>query len=301
MFKSMNIYRIARSWQGDLQSLEDALQKTVFEECGATPERSVGWVPPQGDVHDPLVESVAGQWVMRFMTEANVVPACVLNRKVDEKAEHIGKTEARKPGKKEHHELKDEAKLDLLPRAFTKQASTLVLDTSAQRRADEVVTLQVEGLPGFALALLDTQTIPQAAMEHWLMTQEPPAGFSADRETALKACDDSKAVVRYARHPLDIDEVRQHIEHGKLPTKLAMTWDDRVSFALTAGLQIKNIVLLDAVIDGNSQDDDGFDTDVAIATGELSRLIPNLIEALSGEGRTTLGDLPAALAGSASN
>ena len=167
----------------------------------------MGWVPPQGDVHDPLVESVAGQWVMRFMTEANVVPACVLNRKVDEKAEHIGKTEARKPGKKERHELKDEAKLDLLPMAFAKQgsiwvwidpqASTLVLDTSAQGRTDEVVTLQ----PDFALALLDTQTSPQAAMEHWLMTQEPPAGFSADRETALKACDDSKAVVRYARPP----------------------------------------------------------------------------------------------------
>ena len=197
----MIIYRIARSWQGDLQSLEDALQKTVFEECGSTQERSVGWVPPQGDVHGPLVESVASQWVMRFMTEANVMPACVLNRKVDEKAERIEKTEARKPGKKERRELKDEAKLDLLPMAFAKQASTLVLDTSAQGRADEVVTLQVKGLPGFALALLDTQTSPQAAMEHWLMTQEPPAGFSADRETELKACDDSKAVVRYARPP----------------------------------------------------------------------------------------------------
>lgn len=157
----------------------------------------MGWVPPQGDVHDPLVESVAGQWAMRFMTEANVVPACVLNRKVDEKAERIEKTEARKPGKKERRELKDEAKLDLLPMAFAKQASTLVLDTSAQGRTDEVVTLQ----PDFALALLDTQTSPQAAMEHWLMTQEPPAGFSADRETELKACDDSKAVVRYSRPP----------------------------------------------------------------------------------------------------
>ncbi|MEG2977840.1 MAG: DNA translocase FtsK, partial [Comamonas sp.] len=53
--------------------------------------------------------------------------------------------------------------------------------------------------------------------------------------------------------------------------------------------------LLDAVMDGQSQDDGGFDTDVAIATGELSRLIPDLIEALGGEGRTGLGDgLPAA-------
>jgi hypothetical protein len=72
-----------------------------------------------------------------------------------------------------------------------------------------------------------------------------------------------------------------------------MTWDDRVSFVLTEGLQIKNITLLDAVMDGNSKDDSGFDTDVAIATGELSRLIPDLIEALGGEGRTGLGDLPA--------
>lgn len=114
------------------------------------------------------------------------------------------------------------------------------------------------------------------------------------------SADESKAVVRYTRHPLNIDVVRQHIEHSKLPTKLAMTWDDRVSFVLTDGLQIKNITLLVAVMDGNSQDDIGFDTDVAIATGELSRLLPDLIEALSGEGHTGLADLPAALAASAS-
>ena len=311
MFKHITIYRIAESWQSDLQVLADALQKTVFTECGATQERSVGWVPPRGEQHGPLVESVAGQWLMRFMSESKPIPANTLNRKVNEKAAHIEATEGRKPGKKERKDLKDEAKLDLLPMAFAKQGSmwvwidpqarTLVLDTSAQGRADEVVTLLVEGLPGFALALLDTQTSPQAAMAHWLMTQEPPAGFTADRETELKAADESKAVVRYARHPLDIDEVRQHIEHGKMPTKLAMTWDDRVSFVLTEGLLIKNIALLDAVMNGNSKDDGGFDTDVTIATGELSRLIPELIEALGGEGRMRLGGgLPASPATSAS-
>ncbi|CAM4308942.1 Recombination-associated protein RdgC [Comamonas aquatilis] len=310
MFKSMIIYRIAESWQGDLQALEDALQKTVFSECGATQERSAGWAPPRGEAHGLLAESVAGQWVMRFMSESKMLPASVLNRKVNEKAEAIEKRDGRKPGKKERREIKDEAKLDLLPMAFTKQGSmwvwidpqarTLVLGTSAQGRADEVVTLLVEGLTGFSLALLDTQTSPQAAMAQWLITQELPAGFTADRETELKAPDESKATVRYARHPLDIDQVREHIEHGKLPTKLAMTWDDRVSFVLTEGLQLKSITLLDGVMGGASQDDAGFDTDVAIATGELSRLIPDLIEALGGEGRTGLGDgLPASLATSA--
>jgi recombination associated protein RdgC len=305
MIKNAISYRIAPTWVPDLQALEAALQKTPFAECGATQERSVGWVPPRGDQHGLLAESVAGQWMLRFMTEAKLIPASVLNRKVNEKAEHIEKTEGRKPGKKEKRDLKDEAKLDLLPMAFTKQgamwvwidpqARLLLLDTSAQGRADEIVTLLVEGLPGFALALVDTQTSPQAAMAHWLVTQEPPAGFSIDRQCELVAADQSKAVVRYARHPLDIDEVRKHIEHGKLPTKLAMTWDDRVSFVLTDNLQVHGITLLDAVMDGQSQDDGGFDTDVTITTGELSRMLPDLIEALGGEGRTGLGELPASL------
>ena len=57
MFKNMIVYRIAESWQGDLQLLEDALQKTVFEECGTTQERSVGWVPPRGEDNGAMVES----------------------------------------------------------------------------------------------------------------------------------------------------------------------------------------------------------------------------------------------------
>ncbi|CAB5662352.1 Recombination-associated protein rdgC [Comamonas aquatica] len=183
--------------------------------------------------------------------------------------------------------------------AFTKQSSMwvwidpqaqlLVLDTGAQGKADEVVSLLVESLQGFGVALVDTQTSAQAAMAHWLLTQEAPAGFSIDRECELKAADESKAVVRYARHPLDIDEVKQHVEHGKLPTKLAMTWDERVSFVLTDALQVKKIALLDAVLD-QAGDEGGFDTDVAIATGELSKLIPDLFTALGGEGRTAVGD-----------
>jgi len=246
-----------------------------------------------------MVESIGGQWIARFKTEVKAVPADVLKRKVDEKAALIEQETGRKPGKKETKELKDEARLDLLPMAFTKQGSTwvwidreaglLVLDTGAQGRADEITSLLVEQLPGLSLALLDTQTAPRAAMAHWLMEQEAPAGFSVDRECELKASDESKAVVKYGRHPLDIAEVQDHIRAGKLPTKLAMTWDERVSFVLTEGLQLKKLAFLGTVFEGQAQDDGGFDADVAIATGELSKLIPDLIDALGGEGRHALG------------
>lgn len=62
-----------------------------------------------------------------------------------------------------------------------------------------------------------------------------------------------------------------------------MTWDDRVSFLLTEGLQVRKLAFLDTVFEGTKADDGGFDTDVAIATGELVKLIPDLIEALGGE------------------
>ncbi|MCW5261986.1 recombination-associated protein RdgC [Verminephrobacter eiseniae] len=291
MFKNIIVYRIAPHWQMQLTQLEQALAKAPFIECGATQEQSLGWTPPRG-AHGLLAESVGGQWILRCMVETKLLPGPVLARKVKEKAGHIEQQTGRKPGKKESRALKDEARLDLLPLAFTQQgamwvwidmaARLLVLDTASQSRADEVVTLLVELLPGLSVAPIDTRTSPQAAMSHWLSTQEPPAGFSVDRECELKSASETKAVVRYARHPLDIEEIQAHIAAGKLPTQLALTWDGRVSFVLTEGLQIKKLSFLDTVREGTSADDSGFDTDVAIATGELALLIPDLIEALGG-------------------
>lgn len=109
------------------------------------------------------------------------------------------------------------------------KARLLVIDAASQARTDDVVTMLVKSLPGLAVTLLNTKMSPTAAMSEWLISQEAPAGFSVDRECELKAADESKAVVRYARHPLDTDEVRQHVQAGKLPTRLALTWDSRVS------------------------------------------------------------------------
>ena len=306
MFKNMIIYRIAPDWQIDLLQVEAALAQLPFMECGATQERSSGWAPPRGDAHGAMAESIAGQWVLRFMVETKVLPGSVLARRVEEKIARIEQETGRKPGKRESKELKEEAKLDLLPMAFTKQSAMwvwidtearfLVLDTSSQARADEVASALIEALPGLSLALLDTQTSAQVAMAQWLSTQEAPPGFSIDRECELKSADAEKAVVRYARHPLDIEEIQAHIAAGKLPTKLALSWDDRVSFVLTEGLQIKKLAFLDTEAADKASGDDNFDADVALATGELSAFIPDLIEALGGESDRTLQGANAAAA-----
>ncbi|MEO5696264.1 MAG: recombination-associated protein RdgC, partial [Burkholderiaceae bacterium] len=178
--------------------------------------------------------------------------------------------------------------------AFTKQASIrvwispdqrlLMIDAGSPAKADEVVTHLIKALDGLELTLLHTAQSPAAAMSEWLTTGEPPTAFSVDRECELKSGDEMKSVVRYARHALDTDEVRQHIATGKLPTRLALTWQGRVSFLLTDSMQMRKIAFLDGVFEGEkTRTDDAFDADAAIATGELGQLIPALIKALGGE------------------
>ena len=147
------------------------------------------------------------------------------------------------------------------------------------------MTLLVKALDGLALHLIQTAESPAACMAAWLMDGVPPEGFTIDRECELKSTDEMKSVVRYARHNLDTDEVKQHIVSGKVPTRVALTWRDRVSFILTESMALKKVAFLDVVFEGAVSVDKGetFDADAAIATGELIQLIPDLVEALGGE------------------
>ena len=292
------IYRLDSGWPATVEPLEAALQEAQFVECGASQEKSVGWVEPRGHAHGPLVEVVGGQWLLKLMMEVKVVPGSVIKRKVQDQVDHIESSTGRKPGKKEKREISDDVRLSLLPMAFSKQSSVqvwvdpaaglLLTDAGSQAKADEVMTWLIKAVDGLVVQLVNTQTSPAAAMAAWLGTQEAPSGFSVDRECELKAADESRAVVRYTRHALDTEEVRQHITMGKMPTRLALTWGDRVSFVLTESLQLKKLAFLESVFEAaptSAADgkDDNFDADVAIATGELRKLIPDLIEALGGE------------------
>ena len=294
LFKNLIVYRIAAGWSVSAAQMEESLENARFVECGATQPLSVGWVEPRGVAHGPLAEVVAGQLLLKLATEQKVLPGTVVKRRVDEMAARIEQSTGRKPGKKQKKELKEEAVLELLPQAFTKQSlmnvwidaqhMLLLVDASSPARADEVVTLLVKSFEGLSISHVATVESPALAMTRWLATGEPPQGFSVDRECELKSADEMKSVVRYARHPLDTDEVRRHVAEGKLPTKLALTWQGRVSLLLTDAMQIKKIAFLDGVFEGSKPGkDEAFDADAAIATGELRQLIPDLIEALGGE------------------
>ena len=295
MFKNALVYSIDQ-WEPPTQSdLETRLDGARFSACGPTQPLSAGWVEPRGEKHGVLLESVAGQLVLKLCTETKAVPGGVVKDQLNARLEKIEAETGRRPKGKAARELKEQIVHDLLPRAFPKRATTLVwIDLAARRvligaasikKADAVVTQLVELFVGLRLLPLQTALSPAVAMSAWLSEKQAPAGFSIDRDCELKQPDSEKSAVRYARHTLDIDELGEHIRQGKLPTQVAMTWNSRVSFVLSDTLTLKKIKLLDVVLEASSPADGkdaGFEADVALTTGELQLLLPDLIDALGG-------------------
>lgn len=294
MFKEISVFKLVNATIGQFVA---GVEKRVFEPCGPTQEFSIGFVPPRGNKHDALVEIVGADAIIEVAVETKSVPGEAIKRRVDEVADHIEKTEGRKPGRKELRDIRDTVVHELLPNAFPKHRRVrvwidsanerLIVGSTSQSVVDNVITEIVRIIDGIQISALNTQTAPQAAMTAWLAgtADDWPEHFAPGRHVELHSGDEMESSVKFDRHHLDSDEMRKHISQGKLPTKLALDWDGRVSFVLTQGTAIKKIKFLDGVFEDSQKDDEkgGFDADVAIATGELRQLIIDLVGALGGE------------------
>ncbi len=232
---------------------------------------------------------------MSLMIETKRVPGEAVKRKVDEQCKAIEQSTGRKPGKKERREIMEDARLSLLPVAFASRKKVmvwinrgsgyLVIDSTSQSVIDDVTHRLVGDADGISIMQMSTVKSPTSLMAGWLAAGEATSLLSIERACELKAQDETKAVVRYKNHPLDTSEVMDHIRSGKLPTKLALTFGDRVSFTLTDNMQLKGISFLDVVFEGKGKDnkEDVFDADVFITTSELESLILVLKSELGGE------------------
>ena len=137
---------------------------------------------------------------------------------------------------------------------------------------------------GLGLQLIKTKLSPVTAMTTWLGAGEGPYQFTIDQDCELRGRGEAASSVRYVRHALEMEEIASHIKNGKDVTKLAMTWANRISLVLHENLQIKKLNALDVLKEKAelSADEDTFDSDFALMTGELKKLIPAMVDALGG-------------------
>ncbi|MDR1423647.1 MAG: recombination-associated protein RdgC [Azoarcus sp.] len=292
-FRNLQLYRLPSGWKITAADLESRLAARPLSPCGSQDMESRGWVAPGGD--DACLRTVGGHWLIALGVEARLLPSSVVRQEADARAESMAEKQGFRPGRKQLRELREQITQELLPRAFTRRRRVFAwidpvggwmgIDAPSPTRAEEVLEQLRDTLDDFPLALPRTERSPAAAMAAWL-AEAPPANFTIDEDCELRSISEERATVRYAHHPLDGGEIKDHLAAGKLPTKLALTFNDRLSFVLTDKLELKRLDFLDVVREELGNEDDAealFDAEFALMTGELLKLIPALIEALGGE------------------
>ena len=293
-FKNLQIYRLPAPWNFTPEQLEKALAPQSFVPASSNELLRQGWDSPRGN--GSLVHTVNKQMLILLGSEKKLLPSSVINQVAKAKAAELEEAQGFAPGKKAMKELKERVADELLPRAFSIRSNVwtwidpvngwLVVDAASPAKADDVIKLLLKAVDRMPLESLRVQRSPVAVMTGWLEHDEAPAGFTVDQDTELRATGESKAAVRYVKHTLEADDIRRHIAAGKQCTRLAMTWNDKISFVLTEQLAVKGIKPLDVITEKDSStrnDDERFDNDMMLMTGELAKMMADIVEALGGE------------------
>lgn len=277
MFSNFTPYRYSG------QPLAASTELPQFVPCVPSQAESIGFVP--SDKH----------LIVRI--EHKVVPAQALKRRVDELAAQVFEQTARKPSKKALAELKEQAHLELLPRAFPKTKDVhvtfladphsgarnlLLIGSTSQGDLDAVTTLLIQNCEGLVIQLLLTAQQPALLLASWLLEGYEGTDFRIGRSCALSNDD---GAVRYDKHTLDTDNVRDHIRAGKAVDALALEYEQRVEFTMTAGLQFKSVSLGDLAFEGQEQHTDNelaADAELFLWRAELRPLLDAVIDNLGG-------------------
>ena len=294
-FKNVMIYRLTKSLDWTSQKLQTALEQEIFHPCGQSDMSKFGWTNPlRGS--ELLHFSVGKQILLLARKEEKILPSHVVKRELDERVNLLEEKENRKLKKTEKQALKDDVIAMLLPRAFSKTQQTAIwidsetnliyVDAASSQRAEDTLALLRKSLGSLPVVPLAFANEPTTVMTDWIAQDNLPEYLTALEEAELKAPDD--AVIRCKNHPLDSEEILSHLQKGKLVTKLALNWDEHLSFVLNDDGSLKRLKFADQIREKNDdilKEDyaQRFDADFVLMTGELAKLTENLIDDFGGE------------------
>lgn len=296
-FKNLRIFRLTQDIDTQEQVLHSALQERVFQPCGKLDALRHGWSSPLGRTGKQLSHSNGGATMLCAKRQEKSVPSAALNEALETKIFEIREEEGRPVGRKEKQALKDELIFSLLPQALPRTSfeygyihspdKLVYINLASAKKAEDFLSLLRESLGSLKLVPLATHQPVAPTLSDWLRNGEAPAPFTLGDICELRASKDER-VIRFRKHDLSADEVRQHLDTGMHVRRMSLTWKDTISFTIDEELAIKAISyseeLLDKVSDVASDGEAAsFDNEFAFMHAELSAFTRDLLAAFGGE------------------
>ena len=242
---------------------------------------------------DELVFAANKTLGISLKREERVLPGAVIKTALDGKIATIEVEEARKVGRKEKQELKEQITDELLPRAFTRASRTdavlvdgYLLINQTGNKAETLLSHLREALGGLRAQPTVTRRSVSELMTEWLLRGEADGQFELDDYVALVGAGDMGAEIRIKREDVTAEEVVQHVKRGKRVVELGLVWRESVVLVLTQDLTLKRLRYLDHLQeDAQSHGDSGFDLAAAsqiISSNALASILAELAELLGG-------------------
>lgn len=289
MFKNARIYRLGTPFGHDAVALEALLAARRFRPCGPVETAAMGWTAPLGEETAALVHGVGACLLLCARKQERLLPSAAVAEAVDERIAEIETGEARDVGRAERRALREQVVTEMLPRAFTRSRRTLlyvdtqthwlVVDAGSEKQAEEVLSLLRQTLETLPAKPAAPQRPPAGLLTAWLLEGGAPADFVPADACELRDAEDSGSVIRCKGQDLGSDEILNHLRAGMQVVKLALDWDERLSFVLAEDLSLKRLRVGEALLDDLDAGDDPaarLDAEFALMALQLRELIARL-------------------------
>ncbi|MBK1717616.1 recombination-associated protein RdgC [Thiocystis violacea] len=287
MFKNARFFRLDTPFGLEAAELEERLATRRFRPCGPIETATMGWSSPLGEETSALVQAVSGCYLICARKQERLLPSAAVAEALDERIGELEAGEARDVGRAERRRLREQIIHEMLPRAFTRsrrtmlyvdtEAGWMVVDASSEKQAEDVVSLLRETLESLPAKLPDPSKAPATILTSWLLDGTAPDDFVPGDACELRDADDNASVVRCSGQDLGSDEILNHIRAGKRATKLALEWDERLTFTLADDLSLKRLRVGDALLEEMNDTDlepaARLDAEFAILALQLRQLI----------------------------
>ncbi len=308
-FNSLRLYRLTQPVEFEPDALEAALASKPARPCGSQELSTYGFIPPLGKHSVALVHAVAGNLLVACRREERKLNTGAIKDALQDKVDAIEKEQLRKVYKKEKEQLKDEIVMAMLPHTPPTRKTTyaailpalgmIAVNASSPRAAEDLLSTLRDALGSLPVRPVGVKQAPMATFTDWVKAGDATHGLLLLDECELRDISEGGGIVRCKNQDLTAEEIQNHLEAGKLVTRLMLAWEDKLAFHLADDLAITRLKFEDLLQEQAEQDgcDEAagqFDASFALMCLTFEQFVPQLIEALGGEEIPQgLGDEPA--------
>lgn len=265
MFKNLTIYRFEEpmlfSGEDALSQFESALSSKQFTPCLTQEMESLGWVTCFPDSN--YVEKINNALFVNLGIETKQLPDKAIKTAIEKRIEE---KKLKNLSRSDYKELHDIIINELMPNALIIRSNIracidlengwLIVDASSTKKASILTSYLRKTLGSLPIVPLSPNNSVNAALTHWALHGIQSDSLSMLDEIELKELKDEGANAKFKSINLDSKEVQDPLQEGWQVTKLALEYDEQISFSLAGDFIFKRLKMLERFQEKCETEDD---------------------------------------------